>query len=215
MKSLIAGVLIAASLSTPALAKQAAQPAAPQAQPQQRQAVLPTRHGTPIAGLCTFDEAAAIGRSVAGQGILQQIQAFGTGLETEFQDLAQYQGQQIEQLPQAVQSRYLELINRRRQIQATQQYYMVALASRLAEGPLAQAYEERRCSMLLDAQVTIPGFIHPSADMTPTVTQKLDAIQPQAPQVQLIPMQAPQAQAPAPAPAQPAAPAATNRRGRN
>lgn len=164
------------------------------AQQQAPQPQVPTTHGAAVPGVCTYSEGRSVRLSVAGQQIDAQLAEFERLANEEFQ-VAQLQSElqpyasDVRAAPQALQDRYVGYRLRMEQINYTEQQQKTRLASALVFGPLAQAYQERGCSILFEASQFVGGFANPSMDMTPTVTQKLDAVVPSWPQFQLVQVQ--------------------------
>ncbi len=186
MRNTVLGVLSFAAIAITAA------PAFAQEQPQP---VFPQRHGNVATGICTYSPGRALGRSVAAQAINTQIDAFEAAMQAEFNpaqlqaDLAPYESNPSS-APEDLQRRFANYIVRTEQISITEQMQKRALTARLDYGPLAQAYEERGCALLFDSAQYVPGYANPSMDMTPTVTQKLDAMVPTWPAFELVSEQA-------------------------
>jgi len=194
MKSRVLGAALLAAMSAATVAgAQTAQTAPAQGQ-QQPQPVLPTRHGTVLPGLCTYNIAQVVGQSIAGGQIDQQSQAFLTAANTEFDSanletqLAPYEGKPTSEVPAALLTKMTAYRQRIQQIVVTQRQQKSALANAIEFGPLAKAYEERNCSLLLGVEQYQPGYVNPSADMSPTVTQHLNELVPTWPAFQLVPL---------------------------
>jgi len=199
-----------------ATAQQPAAPQAAQAQPAQQQAqpprqpVLPTRHGAAVNGVCTYNLTRALDESAAGQSIRTQAQTLMSQIDTEengtdlAQQLQQYEGQPVANLPEELRTRAAIYERRRELLSGQVGEHRRALAAELQlGGALAEAYEARNCSILLeDGQIT---FSRPSYDITDTLLQRANVKVPQWMQLSAIPrLQVQQPQQPAAAPAQPA-----------
>lgn len=189
MRNILLAAIAVGVVSIPAAASAQSADAAQQPQPQ-----IPSTHGAAIPGMCTYSEGRAVRLSVAGQQIDAQLAEFERLANEEFQvaqlqtELQPYQADP-RTAPQALQDRYVAYRMRVEQINYTEQQQKSRLASALIFGPLAQAYQERGCSILLDATQYVGGFANPAMDMTPTVVQKLDAMVASWPQFQLVPIE--------------------------
>ena len=189
MRNLLFAAVAAGAIAIPfAAAAQDAGAAQPAERPQPQ---VPTTHGAAVPGMCTYSEGRVVRLSVAGQAIDAQLAEFERLANEEFQvatlqsELEPYVNAP-ETAPQALQDRYVAYRVRMEQIGLTEQRQKGALASALVFGPLAQAYQERGCSILFNTTQFVGGFANPAMDMTPTVVQKLDAMVPTWPQFQLV-----------------------------
>jgi outer membrane protein len=174
----------AATLMAAAGAASAQQPAAAAATP-------PVKSGPPIAGLCVLSQQRAVGASQVGQYVSSRMKQLQAQVQAELQpeatslnnDLKSYQAQAASLTPEARKAREVALqqrvdgIQRKqqlrgRELEATEGKAVNRIVTEL--NPIARsAYEQRNCSILLDAQAVI--FPNPGTDITDTVIAGLNA----------------------------------------
>ncbi|MET0295271.1 MAG: OmpH family outer membrane protein [Phenylobacterium sp.] len=192
-QKIFAGACVAAlCVSATSAFAQAAAPAAPSK----------VTHGPALSGVCLINQGAAVEATNAMQGISRKIagefQTEGQQLQTE---LAAYNGKPVAQLPETLRKRADDFQNRLRARQANLQPAERQTAERVYNeaGPtIAEVYQQRRCSVLIDSAAVIAG--NPAMDITKAVIDRLN---------QKVP--APAVAASAPAAAAPAAATPTRR----
>jgi outer membrane protein len=179
----LAGSVAAASLLACAGAASAQQAAASQPAPQ-------LQSGPPIAGVCIFSQAAAVGTSAVGKAIDARMGQLKATVNAELQpegaaidtDIKTFQTQQASLTPDArnqrgaaLQSR-AEAYERKRQIrgQELQLTERKALARVYNEMTpiLRTVYQQRNCAVLLDGQAVLGA--NEQMDLTPAVVSQLN-----------------------------------------
>lgn len=177
LKTLVATACVATLSMTSTAALAQARPAAPApAQPAARPAQPAINHGPAVGGVCIINQRASIEATNAVQAIESKINAeFSTEGQRLQQELAAYEGKPVTQVPEALRKRYEEfntrLNNRRANLQPPERQAQERIAAE-ALPTIAEVYQQRRCSVLLDSAVVVTG--NPAMDITRAVIDRLN-----------------------------------------
>ncbi|MFI4976702.1 MAG: OmpH family outer membrane protein [Caulobacterales bacterium] len=189
---LTAGAVVAvlAAMATSAYAQATRSAAAPAASAAAAPPPPPTS-GPPVPGVCLFSEPAVVVQSTVGQAMKTRLEQLLNQVKAELQP----QGDSIQSDERALEAarptldsatlqkraadlnlRYTSFQKleqqRTQELQVTERKARARIDSEI-EPVLRQVYQQRNCSLLLDAQVVLAA--NPAMDLTPAVTTGLNA----------------------------------------
>lgn len=147
-------------------------------------------HGSPVPGLCIFNQQGAVAGSSAGQSVANRLKQLGdvvtaelrpegTTLAAEENALKAEQNRETPAFQQRANT-FLQRANayqqkvaqRQQELQATEVEQLTRISTELRP-ILTTVYQQRQCSLLVDANSVLAA--NPAMDITPTVVQQLNA----------------------------------------